>query len=70
MKHEYVGTTPTTLANGQPVEFGDVVDLNKTQARANSHLIDAGVLVPVSTEPDAKSGDSNAPDNSGREGDQ
>ncbi len=69
MKHEYVGVTPTTLASGKPVEFGDTVDLNKTQTRANSNLIDAGLLVPVSTEPDARSGKTHVPD-TGEEGGQ
>jgi hypothetical protein len=49
LKYVYVGVAPTTLASGQPVQFGDSADLNKLQVRANAHLIDAGRLVPQST---------------------
>jgi len=66
MKYEYVGTSPTTLASGQPVQFGDVVDLNKTQERANVRLVDAFLLVPAE-ESDAKS---ESKSNTGEEGDE
>ena len=76
MRYEYVGTTPTTLAHGQPVAFGDVVDLTKGKASENAELIDAGALVPV-VKPDAKSDEKSSatpdekqtPDN-GEEGDE
>lgn len=68
MKHTYVGKSPTTLADGQPVAFGDEVDLNKTQARANAHLIDAGVLVPAA-QPEAKSGEKQSNPENRKEGD-
>jgi len=47
MKFVYVGSHPTTLANGQPVAMDDVVDLSPDDQKAphNAMLIEDGHLV-------------------------
>jgi hypothetical protein len=41
----YIGRTADTLANGQPLGFGDEVSLDADAEKNNQHLIDAGLLV-------------------------
>jgi hypothetical protein len=41
----YIGRTADTLADGQPLGFGDEVSLDADAEKANQHLIDAGLLV-------------------------
>lgn len=48
----YTGTVPGDLAHGQPVEFGQVVEVDLSHAH-NQMLVDEGKLL-VHSEPDPK----------------
>lgn len=47
-EYKYLGHYAHTLANGRPVEPGEVVKLTNEEAKENQELVDSEVLVDVS----------------------
>lgn len=48
--YRYIGTYANTLANGQPVEPGEYVDLDADAVKENETMIDDNMLIEVNKE--------------------